>query len=247
MQAFKAMFITEMKLSIRDMNNLFFGVGFAVVLTIILGIIAANKPAFAGAGYSFLEQSFGALVSIGIAATGLMGLPLVVADYRHNKILKQFFVTPVSPELLLWVQFLVCFLTSLLSLIMVYAVSTLLFGCRLQGSLPHFLAAYLLVLLSIYSLGMLAASISPNMQTANLICSILYFPMLLLSGATLPYEIMPAAMQKAADFLPLTQGIKLLKMTSLGVPQGNVTLPVAVMIILAVVCVWLSIRFFQWE
>ncbi len=42
--------------------------------------------------------------------------------------------------------------------------------------------------------------------------------MLIFSGATPPYEVMPAALQKVADVLPLTQGIKLLKATSLGLP-----------------------------
>ncbi len=247
MKAFKTMFLTELKLNIRDMNDLLFGVGFAVVLTLILGIVVGNKPAFAGADYSFMEQSFGALTSIGIAATGMMGLPIAVADYRHNKILKQLRVTPVSPALLLFVQFVVNFCMAILSLFMVYATSALLFGYRMPGSVFRFMLAYLLVLLSIYSIGMLIASVSPNMQTVNLLCCVVYFPMLLLSGATLPYEVMPALMQKASDFLPLTQGIKLLKGTSLGIPLDNIMLPVMVMIVLSVICIWLSVRFFRWE
>ncbi|HNX93340.1 MAG TPA: ABC transporter permease, partial [Syntrophomonas sp.] len=50
-----------------------------------------------------------------------------------------------------------------------------------------------------------------------------------------------------ADFLPLTQGIKLLKGTALGTPLDNITLPIMVMIVLAVICIWLSVRFFRWE
>jgi ABC-2 type transport system permease protein len=76
----------------------------------------------------------------------------------------------------------------------------------------------------IYSIGMMVAAISPNMKTANLLSSILYFPMLFFSGATLPYEVMPEVMQKVVDFLPLTQGIKLLKGISLGLPLDVVYL-----------------------
>ena len=247
MKAFKELFVSEMKLTIRDMNTLFFGVGFSAVLAVILGLVMGEKPAFDGAGYTMFEQSFGAVASIGIAATGLMGLPLVLSDYRHRKILKRFKVTPISPSILLLVQLAVNFLVSLLSLIGVYAVSAIFFGFRLGGSLAEFLLAYFLVMLSVYSIGMLAASISPNMKAAELICSLLYFPMLLLSGATLPYEIMPKVMQKMCDVLPLTQGIKLLKGASLGLPAENIFIPVIVMIALAVVCIGLSIRFFRWE
>ena len=51
-----------------------------------------------------MQQSFGAFVAVGICATGLMGLPLTIADYRDKKILKRFKATPVDPGLLLLVQ-----------------------------------------------------------------------------------------------------------------------------------------------
>ena len=71
--------------------------------------------------------------------------------------------------------------------------------------------------------------------------------MLLLSGATLPYEVMPAVLQRIADFLPLTQGIKLLKASSLGLPMENVLLPVLVLVILLVCCSLIAVSFFKWE
>jgi ABC-2 type transport system permease protein len=93
----------------------------------------------------------------------------------------------------------------------------------------------------------LDATIAPNIKIASVLASVLYFPMLVFSGATLPYEVMPVALQKAADMMPLTQGIKLLKSTSLGLPTGGVLIPVIVMIALAVICIGISIRFFKWE
>ena len=45
--------------------------------------------------------------------------------------------------------------------------------------------------------------------------------------------------------MPLTQGVKLMKNAALGLPIENAAVPVAVMVILAVICVVVSIRFFQ--
>ena len=70
-----------------------------------------------------------------------------------------------------------------------------------------------------------------------------YFPMLLFPGATLPYERMPAAPQRLADILPLTQGIKLLKAASLNTPAGSALVPLAVMLVIAAVCTCLSLNF----
>jgi ABC-2 type transport system permease protein len=229
------------------MNNLIFGVGFSVVFAVIMGMIMGSKPAFEGASYSFMEQSFGAVISIGIGATGLMGLPLALADYRYKKVLKRFLVTPVSPGMLLLVQFIVNLLVSILCLVLVYLVYVIFFDYSMRGSFLHFIPAYLLVLLSIYSIGMMLASVSPNIKTANLLCCIFYFPMFFFSGATLPYEIMPRVLQKSADFMPLTQGIKLLKTVSLGLPAEGMVPPVLLMAALALLCIALSVRFFRWE
>ena len=50
---------------------------------------------------------------------------------------------------------------------------------------PLFGLSFLLVTVSIYSLGMLVASVAGNIKTANLLCTVLYFPMLIFSGGHL--------------------------------------------------------------
>ncbi len=247
MKAFRTMFKTELKLSLRGMDMFIFAICMPVVVIVILGIIFGDKPAFDGAGYTFLEQSFGAVSTIAIAAGGVMGLPLVISDYRHKKILKRLKVTPTSPTVILAVQVLVYVLYTIVSLILVYAAAAIFFGFQMEGSWIQFLGAYLLVLLSIFSIGVLVGGVAANIKTAGVLASILYFPMLVLSGATLPYEVMPKTLQRVADIMPLTQGIKLLKYTSLGVQVADIWLPIIAMSLIAVVCISLSIRFFKWE
>lgn len=247
MKMFKTMLKNEMKLSLRDMNMVIFAICIPLVVLIILGVIYGNKPASPGADYTFLEQSFGALTTIAVCAGGVMGLPLVVSDYRNRKILKRFKVTPVSSAMILAVQVVIYTIYSVASLILLYIVSVLFFGFHMGGSMIAFFGGYLLVMLSIFSIGMMVGGISPNSQTASVIASLLYFPMLIFSGATLPYEVMPSALQKVADILPLTHGIKLLKAASLGLPIKNVFVPIIVMALLAVICIGVSLRFFKWE
>ena len=97
------------------------------------------------------------------------------------------------------------------------------------------------------AIGLMVGGVAPDTKTASVAASLLYFPMLIFSGATLPYEVMPSALQKIADVLPLTQGIKLLKATSLGLPLESVWFPVVIMAVVTVVCGGISIRFFKWE
>lgn len=150
-------------------------------------------------------------------------------------------VTPISPALILTVQVTIYALYSIVSLILIYLTGAVLFGYQLRGSWLQFLGAYLLVMLSMFSIGLLVGGIAKDMKIASALASLLYFPMLIFSGATLPYEVMPA------DLLPLTQEIKLLKAASLGLPMERVFLPFIVMLAIAVICISLSLRFFKWE
>ena len=247
MNKFLTMLKTELKLSFRGMDMIIFAVCMPVVVVILLGIIYGGKPAFDGADYTFLEQSFGAVSTIAVCAGGVMGLPLVISDYRQKKILKRFKITPSSPVLLLSVQVAIYMIYSLIALVLIYLVSVLLFGMKLQGAFLPVMGAFFLVMISMFSIGMMVGGVSPNTKIASVLASLLYFPMLIFSGATLPYEVMPAVLQKLADLLPLTQGIKLLKAASLGLPAENVMASLAVMAVITVVCGGVSIRFFKWE
>ncbi len=247
MKTFRTMLKIEGKLSIRDMNMIIFAIIMPLIVLVILGTVYGNKPAFEGAGYTFIEQSFGALSTIAICAGGLMGLPILVSDYRERKILKRFQVTPVSTAMILFVHLMIYTLYSAVSVILLWIVARLFWGFQMRGSYLTFFAGWVLVLLSMLSIGMLVGGVAKNSKSASVIASILYFPMLVFSGATLPYEVMPVLMQKVVNIMPLTQGIKILKAATLGVTLENVFISVVVMLTLAVICIGASIKFFRWE
>ena len=247
MKTFKTMLKTELKLSLRGMDMFIFAICMPVVVIVLLGIIYGDKPAFADAEYTFLQQSFGAVSTIAICVGGLMGLPLVVSDYRNRKILKRLKVTPVKPITILLVEITIYCIYSLVSLALIYLVAFLFFDFQIIGSFWQFFLSFVLVMLSMFSIGMMVGGIAPNMKIASTVASILYFPMLIFSGATLPYEIMPNALQNFANILPLTQGIKLLKGTALGLPIDNIIFPIGLMVVIIVICTTVSLKFFKWE
>ena len=246
MKRFFTFLKTELKLSVRDMNMVIFAVIMPLVIFLILGIIYGTKPAYDGADHTFLEQSFGAVSAVAICAGGLMGLPLAVSGLREMKILKRLRVTPVSPVFVLGVELSMYIVYCVVSLVTL-AAAALLWGVQLHGSLLRFLGSWALTMLSTLSFGMLAGGVAKDTKQASVIASILYFPMLIFSGATLPIEVMPKAMQKIVRFFPLTQGLTMMKNAFLGIGSGSVLLPVCVMLSLTALCTVLSVRFFRWE
>ena len=237
----------ELKLSLRGMDMFIFAICMPIVVLVTLGIIYGSKPAFEGANYTFLEQSFGAITSIAICAGGVMGLPLVVSDYRGKYILKRFKVTPVDPILILLVQVTIYALYSLVSMISLFLVANLFFKFSMQGSILNFILGWLLVMISMFSIGIMVGGISKDSKIAGVIASVLYFPMLIFSGATIPYEVMPNIMKKIVDILPLTQGIKILKSAVLGQSIENMIIPIVIMLIITAICSVVAIKCFKWE
>lgn len=247
MKSFLTLFKNELKLNIRNMNMVIFAVIMPLVVLIILGFIYGTKPASDDVSYTFLEQSFGALCTISICAGGLMGLPLVVSEYRERKILKRFQVTPVSPLKLLIVEFAIYVVYCLVSMITLIPTAMLIWNVKISGSWLAFSGSWLLTMVSTLSIGIMVGGVAKNSKMASVIACILYFPMLIFSGATLPFEVMPTVMQKIVSFFPMTQGIQLMKSAFLGLPAQNVWFPVVVMLAVTVICTGIAVKFFKWE
>ena len=247
MKRFFTFLKTELKLSLRDMNMPIFAVIMPLVIFIILGVIYGTEPAYDGAGYTFLEQSFGAVGAVAICAGGLMGLPQAVSTMREYKILKRLRVTPVGPVFILGVELTMYIVYCVVSLAVLAVPAALFWHVRLRGSLLRFIGSWALTMLSTLSVGMLVGGVAKDTKQASVIASVLYFPMLVFSGTTLPLEVMPRTMQKIVSLFPLTQGITMMKNAFIGADTGRALLPVCVMLGLTAICTALSIRFFRWE
>ncbi|MGN0496414.1 MAG: ABC transporter permease [Lachnospiraceae bacterium] len=245
MKRFLKLYLIEQKLALRSGDMLLFGVAMPVGIMILINMIAGPKQA--GEGFTYLESAFASLIAVGICASAFMGIPLTVADYRDKKILKHFFTTPCSPLWILGSDMVCCGVTALLSAISVALVSVLFLGYEMQGNVLAFMGSWLLTLVSMFSIGLLMASLCRTVKSVNSVTTLVYFPMLFLSGATIPYELFPNGLQKVANVLPLTQGIKLMKAVSMGVKLEDIWKIVVLLLGITLVCTVVSVKTFRWE
>ncbi len=246
MKRFLTFLKVEGKLSLRCPDGIIFGIGMPVGVLLLIAVVAGSQSA-GGADYSFLQSAFASLLTVGICATAFMGLPLTVADYRDKKILKHFFATPIRPLMILSVQVVIGMLTAFFSAALITILAVFGFGYRMEGNPFLFIGAFLLVMLSMYSIGMILASLCKTVKIANVVTTFVYFPMLFLSGATIPFELFPDTVQKVCNVLPLTHGIKLLKAVSLNTWSEEIWISVALLIVFAVVGCIISVVSFKWD
>jgi ABC-2 type transport system permease protein len=115
---------TELKIATRNPDMILFGIVMPVGVMLLLGFI--SKP-------EAIARDFGGVVCFGLCASGLMGLPLTLSDYRHRKVLKRFRVTPASPGLLLAAQAVVQCAYVAVSAGAVFLIARFAFGVRIEG------------------------------------------------------------------------------------------------------------------
>ena len=244
MKTFLTLLKIEGKLAWRGIDILIFGICFPIILATLFGYLL-SKDGLTGA--SDFELSYSAVITIGILATGVMGLPLTISDYRHRGILKRFQVTPVSPLQLLFAQGLIQLSSAIISFIGVSLIYHLLFYYELKGSWPIFLITYLFVAMAMYSIGIFIGSVVPDQKSGNVWSSVAYFTMLLFSGATIPYESMPRFFQVIMDILPLSHGIHLLKQASIGQSLTNGFFHILILLVCIIIGLGGAIKFFKWK
>lgn len=244
MSTFLTLLKIEGKLVWKGIDILIFGICFPIILATVFGYLLSKDGS---TGASNFELSYAAVITIGVLATGVMGVPLTIADYRHRGILKRFQVTPVSPLQILFAQGLIQLSSALVSFIGVTLVYHLLFDYELRGSWTIFLLTYIFVILAMYSIGIFIGSIVPDQRSANVWSSVAYFTMLLFSGATIPYEAMPRLFQWIMDILPLSHGIHLLKQTSTGASLTDGLFHILILTLCIVIGLGGAIKFFKWK
>lgn len=246
MKRFLKLYGIEQKLFFRSADVFVFNLCMPVAVLILIAIIAGGKAA-GDSGMTYLQSAFASLVSVGICCSAFMSIPIVIVDYRDKKILKHFYCSPCSPIWILGADTICSAVMAVISALLVSVVSMLCFGYRMQGNVLAFIGAWLLTLVSMFSIGLMIASLCRTVKAMNAASSAVYFPMLFLSGATIPYELFPKGMQLAADVLPLTQGIKLMKAASLGIPMNTAGYKIILLVVITLACGMISVKTFRWE
>jgi len=182
-----------------------------------------------------------------IATTSLMGLGITMAAYREQGVLRRLQTTPVSPLAILVAVTAVLFGMTLVGMALLVLAGRLVYQMRFEGQLLSVLAGLMLGSLSMLSLGFMLAGVMRTARSAQIVGMVLLYPMLFLSGAGFPRELLPATIQKVSAFLPLTYVVNLLRGLWVGESWGQHTTNVVVLSVLLVAGLAISALTFRWE
>lgn len=245
MKRFLKMYQVEQKIFFRSPDVILFNLIMPLVTLILITIIAGNKNA-ADSGLTYLQSAYVALSTVGICCSAFMSIPITIVECRSQGILRRMYCSPCSPARLLTCDTICSGVMAILSTLILTVAAVVAFGYRMPGNVFAYLAAWLLTMISMFSIGLMVASLCRTTKSMNVATSLLYFPMLLFSGATIPVEVFPAWFQAIAKLMPLGVGIDLLKSVSMGC-YDRITLPVITLMAITLICGTIAVKIFRWE
>ena len=245
MKRFLKMYQVEQKIFLRSPDVILFNLAMPLVTLILITIIAGNKDA-GDSGLTYLQSSYVALSTVGICCSAFMSIPITIVECRSQGILRRMYCSPCSPARLLACDTIASGVMAVISTMILSVAAVVFFGYRMAGHVFVYMGIWLLTMVSMFSIGLMVASLCRTTKSMNVATSLLYFPMLLFSGATIPAEVFPAWFQTVAKLMPLGVGIDLLKSVSMGCYDG-MDIPVITLTVITVICGTISVKTFRWE
>jgi ABC-2 type transport system permease protein len=188
---------------------------------------------------------------IGLTVMGsFWGLSAALVTFREQGILRRFHVTPVTASDMLASSIISNFVLTLPTVLIELLFARIIFHVTNFGDL---LCAFVLVAMgtmSFASLGLVVASVTNTMQETQVINQLIWFPLIFLSGATVPLANLPHVAQRVGLFLPATYLVTELQDAiywSASLKNTDVLLALGSLLVWAILTFFLSVQLFRWE
>lgn len=189
--------VSRMRLAMRNRAFLFFSL--IMPLAFLFG--------YAGLFRRFGPEAVPYLLAMVLALTvmgSFWGLSVQLVTFREQGILRRFRVTPVGASAMLASSLISNYFLTLPTIAIEFYISRSVFH---MAGLGNVLSVFILVSIgtvTFASLGLIVASVTNTMQETQIINQIIWFVFLFISGATIPFPMLPAMVQKISLFLPAT-------------------------------------------
>jgi ABC-2 type transport system permease protein len=195
---------SELVLMVRDPLTLTFVFAFPVVTMLIIGGSFGTTPDVAFENTNPSHWYVASYLSVVIAATGLVTLPVHMASYRERGVLRRFAAAGFPRWSFALAQLALGLTTILLSAALLLAVAAPVYGVPPVAHLLPAILGFAFGSVGFVSVGVLLGSLLPSARSAQAVGLLLFFPSFLLGAGGPPPNVMGSALQRIADVLPLT-------------------------------------------
>jgi len=247
LRAFRSLTLALATLALRDPTSVSFSLALAPALLVLFGLAFGDAPVPLQDGLAAIDHQLPAIAAWVFAMTGLFTVPMAVLTRRESGTLRRLQATPLRPVTFVAADVSVHLVQVLVGLALLFAVGVLAFGARPTGAPAAIVPAALLGSVAFLALGYGLASVLPSSRSTLVVGNLLAIPMLFLSGATAPLEVMPQGVRDVAALNPLHHAVSLLRGAWLGEPWSGLLVETAAVAGLLVVAAAVAVARFRWE
>jgi ABC-2 type transport system permease protein len=244
--AFGKIVLNEARLAWRQPAGLAASLGIPVVLVVIFGEIPKFQyPQASLGGLTELDVYVPVLAAFAITILATWSLPVPLASYREQGILRRLQTTPVPPTWLLAAQLVTQVCLAVAGLVGVFTVSVTAFGVPAPGNPGGLAAAAILGIAGLFPLGLVIAALAPTAGTASVVGRAAFFPLMFFAGLWLPRAEMPGTLRDISNYTPVGAAAEALQDAMQG--QFPPAAPLLALAAYAVAFSLLARRCFRWE
>jgi ABC-2 type transport system permease protein len=237
--------LTRMRIQLTLRNKMF--LFFSVIMP--FGFFFLYAGVFARGIPRVVQYFLGPVIALTVMGS-FWGLSAALVTFREQGILRRFHVTPVSPSDMLASSVVANFVLTLPTVLLEFLFARSMFHVTHFGNL---VSAFLLIALgtvSFASMGLVVASVTNTMQETQVINQLIWFPLIFLSGATVPLANLPQVVKRVGLFLPATYlvtGLQSAIYWDFAPWSLDVLLALGSLAVWAALTFFLSAQLFRWE
>ena len=241
--AYRAYTLATLRLTMRDRVVLFFSYLFPVIFFFAFG---EGFDAAKSAGNT--AQVVSMVLVLGVLGNGFFGGGIRAVVEREAGILRRFKVAPISAGPILVSSIVTGWVIYMPAVVAFFLLAHWRYHMPAPENPVSIVILLSLGIIAFRAMGLIIASVVNTMGESQVLVQLLYFPMLLLSGATIPLSAMPDWLQVVAQFLPATHlylGLQGMLLDGESLAQnlaGAAALAAA-----AVTALFISLKLFRWE
>ncbi len=201
-----------------------------------------------GSEASYVDFLLPGVILMGFFVSGIFGVPGSILYARDRRILRRYWVTPLTVPRYLAGFSLGHVGLNVIQFVLLYLLGRFAFGASVSFARPEPLFFLLLASLTSLALGFFIASVAKTANSGMAIANILNMPMMFLGGLFFPVGELPLLLRAIALMNPLTHLAEGLRM-SLEVQAGTVSSPLTIGVPLGwiALCILVASRRLNWD
>ena len=211
-------------------------------------VFRASEEKVTQQGSRYIDFLMPGLIGMNLMSTGMWGMGFTIVNARMRKLLKRLVATPMRKGEYLLSFFLGRLFWLTLEVAILVGFGWLVFGVRVNGSIPLLILLCLVGGYGFSGIGLLLSSRVRTIEAISGLMNLVMVPMWICSGVFFSYERFPEAAKIFIRLLPLTalnDALRAVINDAAGIQQ--LAMPMVILAAWGVVCFTIGIRIFRWQ